>query len=151
MDKSLIAEAVKSLEVKDIYVNSCSVERHVDITDSDFPEEMFQQASLGISAEFWEPTEENPQKEKIIKVKVDLGLRFVAGEDDELIVLAEIKACFVAEYIQTGEASQEALDEFIQFNTVHNVWPFWREHAFRVSAETRLPRPQIGLYKKHQE
>lgn len=47
--------------------------------------------------------------------------------------------------MQRYELNENALKEFIQFNSLHNIWPFWREHALRVASLANLPKPQIQL------
>ncbi len=150
MDRSLISQAIEALELSDIYLYSSSISRTEDITESDYPETMYQQNKLGLRVDFIKPEEPQESFEQVIHAKVDFGLRLVVSEnkeDDEPQVLSEIEACFFASYIQMSEASEEAISEFIKHNIVHNVWPFWREHAFRLSAEARLPKPMISLFK----
>lgn len=65
--------------------------------------------------------------------------------------LAQIEACFIAKYHQSKNVSEEAVSEFVQFNVVHNVWPFWREHAFRTAVQAKLPTPIIPLFKSDSE
>lgn len=60
-------------------------------------------------------------------------------------MLAEIEASFCAIYACSERLADNEIKEFVGFNATHNVWPFWREHALRMSAEARLPRPNIPL------
>ena len=147
MDEKLISEAVKSLELIDIHLYSTSVKRFDEISSDNYPENMSQQNKISINADFLE-TEDKTDSRRLINAKVEFGLRFIVkGDDDEIITLAEIETCFIAKYHQAEEVSDEAINEFMKFNVVHNVWPFWREHAFRLSAESKLPTPIISLYK----
>lgn len=148
MNRELISQAIKALDLLDIYLYSGSVERFEDITDESYPEDMFQQTKLNISADFYEPVGSEKDCKQIINAKVTLGVRFGISKDDDIELLSEVEACFVAKYAQNCDLSEDAISEFMKHNVIHNVWPFWREHAFRVSSEARLPRPMISLYKE---
>lgn len=147
MDKELIREAIKSLELIDIHLYSTSIIRFEEINSDNYPEEMEQQNKISIKAEFLEKADESDTS-KLIHAKVEFGLRFITKDDENKIKnLVEIEACFIAKYHQLQEVSEEAISQFIQFNVVHNVWPFWREHAFRSAAQAKLPTPIIPLFK----
>lgn len=147
MDKKLIEEAIESLELMDIHLYSTSVKRFEDIDSERYPDEMSQQNKISVSAEFLEPVDEKDSS-RLIHAKVEFGLKFILeNANSEVTNLAEIDACFVAKYHQTNEVSEEAISEFMKFNVVHNVWPFWREHAFRMASQAKLPTPMISLYK----
>ena len=146
MDKELISEAIEALELLDIYLYSSSVSRFEDITSDSFPENMSQQNKLSISAEFLE-SENSKDGERVIHAKVSLGYRYIVEKDEEKI-LAELEACFIAKYFQNKKICDAAIEEFMKYNVIHNVWPFWREHAFRLSTEANLPKPMISLFKQ---
>ena len=149
MDRELIQEAMDALELVDIYVNSSRIIRHqYDIFHDAFPEKMEQQDKITVEGYCLESNSSESEPE-IIRAKIKLGSRFIErdNEDNTIIELAEIEAEFVAEYIVNGDVSESALKEFIRFNAVHNVWPFWREFAFKSASEARLPRPIIPLMK----
>lgn len=146
MDEKLISEAVKSLELIDIHLYSTSIKRFEEISSDNYPENMSQQNKISINADFLE-TEDEADSTRLINAKVEFGLRFIVKDGDKITTLAEIETCFIAKYRQLEEVSDEVINEFMKFNVVHNVWPFWREHAFRLSAESKLPIPIISLYK----
>jgi hypothetical protein len=146
MNNELIAEAVQALKLIDIYLHSSSVEREDQFTCDEMPDGISQQTMLGVAAEFWEPEVATDPIERIIKAKVEFGVRFVSGDKEKEKPLSEIKAVFMALYKQDGDVAEEAIDEYMKYNTPHNVWPFWREHAFRISVECKLPKPEIGLF-----
>ena len=151
MDKELISQAIKSLELIDIHLYSTSITRFEEITFDSYPDEMGQQNKISIKAEFLEKADDSDDM-RLIHAKVEFGLRFIEeNEKDEVKTLAEIQACFIAKYHQLAEVSEEAISEFMHFNVVHNVWPFWREHAFRSAAQAKLPTPMISLYKPTSE
>ncbi len=147
MDKELIGQAIKSLELIDIHLYSTSITRFEEISSDSYPDEMGQQNKISIKAELLEKADESDDS-RLIHAKVEFGLRFIEEEEEgEIKNLAEIEACFIAKYHQLSEVTEEAISEFMQFNVVHNVWPFWREHAFRSAAQAKLPTPMISLFK----
>ncbi|WP_417760267.1 hypothetical protein [Shewanella sp.] len=147
MDKILISEAIDALELLDVYLYSTSISRFQDITSDSFPKEMKQQNKLSISAEFLE-AENDKDEQRVINAKVVLGYRYIVEEEEGEKVLSELEACFIAKYHQSKQICEEAIEEFMKYNVIHNVWPFWREHAFRLSTEANLPKPIISLFKQ---
>lgn len=151
MDKELISQAINSLELIDIHLYSTSITRFEEISADSYPDEMAQQNKISIKAEFFEKADQSDDP-KLIHAKVEFGLRFIEEEKgSEIKTLAEIEACFIAKYHQLADISEEAISEFMQFNVVHNVWPFWREHAFRSAAQAKLPTPMLSLFKPASE
>lgn len=151
MDKQLIEEAIDALELIDIHLYSASVKRFEEIDSIHYPDGMSQQNKLSVSADFLESVDENDTY-RLIQAKVAFGLKFIIESTDaEITQLAEIDACFVAKYHQSKEISDEAISDFIKFNVIHNVWPFWREYAFRTAAQAKLPTPMIALYKPNKK
>ncbi|MBE0472403.1 MAG: hypothetical protein IBX55_23205 [Methyloprofundus sp.] len=144
MDKALITKAADALELVDIHLYSSSIARFEDIFSDEYPADMQQQNKLAVSAAVLA----SEDGKKLINVKATFGMRFVllAGDKEER-ALAEIESTFMAKYIQTEEIEEQALEEFIKFNAIHNVWPFWREHAFRMAAEANLPKPLIPFFR----
>lgn len=149
MDKALIGAAIDALELVDIHLYSTSVKRYENISNEQYPDDMLQHNKVSVDVEFLESEEEENIGTRIINAKVSFGLRLaIENEDDEIKVLSEIESCFLAKYFQSKELSEEAVSEFMEYNVIHNVWPFWREHAFRTSAEAHLPKPMIPLFKQ---
>ena len=152
MDKQLIAEAMEKVEIVDIYLYGSTVSRHDEIHQNNIPEGMVQQDKLAVSVDLLEPIEAGEDgADSLLRARIDYGVRFVllskAGDEDSVHVLAEITACFAATYRYQDGLSEAAISEFMRYNAVHNTWPFWREHALRMSAEARLPCPTIPLMK----
>ena len=148
MDKKLIKITCEKLDLVDIYLYSSKVHRFEEIYESDYPEGMLQMMKRKISAQIKESVEDDSLK--FLLVQITLGVRFaVKDEKDEVIPLSEVEACFVAKYLANSALSKEEVTEFSEYNAMHNVWPFWREHAFRMSREARLPVPSIPFYPNH--
>lgn len=145
MDTELIQSAYNKCELVDIYLNNNALQRVAEFNINADLKDIKQQHKQSVKADFLalEPDSNTPEVNPfLLRCFVELGVRFVR-EDEQ--VQAEIEATFCAVYICKEELTETELNEFVRFNVVHNVWPFWREHAFRVSAEAKLPRPSISL------
>lgn len=149
MDSKLISEAISKTELLDIYLSSSVINRDINF-DYDFPlDNVVQQSKLGLDAQMLESPDDDSV---ILRALITFGVRFIpkphtdeVGTDIDFF--SEIEAVFCALYRLKPDLSDDAIREFLQHNAVHNVWPFWREHALRVSAEAKLPRPVISLMK----
>lgn len=86
------------------------------------------------------------KKLKLLQVYVDLGLRVMGLQEEDAPVFFEIEADFMIEYEILSEISEPAIKAFADINSVHNVWPFWRQHVFDVVARGRLPQFDIPLF-----
>lgn len=86
-------------------------------------------------------------EERELHVLVSLGERVVENtESEEPKVYFGIEADYLVIYDLVADASEEALKAFSDFNSVHNVWPFWRQHVFDLVAQARLPQLEIPLF-----
>lgn len=151
MDKKLVHEGSTYFELLTIYPYSSSIQRFDEISSNCPPEDLVQQDKHSIKARILEPEgEEVVVGDRILRGLVSFGTRFVVpspeGEKEKFNILAHIEAVFAAEYsIIKEEISDAAFEEFLKFNVVHNVWPFWREFAFRSADSMQLPKPTISL------
>ena len=60
--------------------------------------------------------------------------------------LYEVEASLAAQYRIVGEATDDQIRDFVAFNCVHNVWPFWRYHVFDALKRASLPVPAIPFF-----
>lgn len=66
----------------------------------------------------------------------------ISAED----VLFEIDASFSALYKVLQPIADEDLDSFLDFNCVHNVWPFWRQHVYDTLKRASLPVIEVPFF-----
>ena len=147
MDKTLIANTDACIKLLDIYQYSASVKRYVDLQSNDLLEDVYQQSKRSFKVELLE-IEAKDNEPELMKVLVSLGNRFVVKTEDDasnMEPLAHFEAEFVALYEVKEELENHAIEQFIQFNVLHNVWPFWREFVFRSADSMHLPKPDIPL------
>lgn len=144
MDKSLIADASKHLRLGSINLYEGNLKRFEALPETG---ELGQQTKLGVKAEKIDLSI-SEQSVSILRVLVDLGIRVVnlaVPAETEPKPLYQIEAVFQVDYELTGSIEQDALDEFARFNTVHNVWPFWRQYVFSIANQAGLPCPEVPL------
>ncbi|MEX0606016.1 MAG: hypothetical protein WD623_13995 [Marinobacter sp.] len=160
MDRKLVDKVIEHVDLVDIYLNNGSVERDKNFDQGAASADIQQQSKLSVSADIL-AGDGGEDEVFLLRALVTAGVRFVArpespeskvrvegGSDSaDSEVLAEIEATFCALYRYKEDLSDDELNEFLSFNAIHNVWPFWREHALRVAAEAKLPRPSISLMK----
>lgn len=80
-----------------------------------------------------------------LQVGVRLGYRVVHEVDGEQHMVFEIEAEFLAHYTCVKELPDDAIRAFADLNSVHIVWPFWRQHVFDIVARARLPQFDVPL------
>ena len=147
MDKNPISNAASCLKLLDIYRYSSSVQRFSNLHPENTPENMTQQAKQSFKAELLQP-EPKDSAPDIVKILVTLGDRLVSPDEDnegEVKPLAHFEADFIVLYEVKEQLKDGALEEFVNFNVLHNVWPFWREFVFSNAESMHLPKPDIPL------
>lgn len=90
----------------------------------------------------------SPEME-MLRVYVTLGLRVVVPSDsdaDVKEVIHALEATFAAEYAIKKEPSERDFERFVNFNAVHNIWPFWRQHVFDIFRRASLPVPRVPFF-----
>ncbi len=141
MDKKLIADASQNLRLGNIVLYNCNLTRFKPLPEAG---EFGQQLKLSIQHEKFEAAVLE-QSAHIFRVLVGLGVRIVKVEESQPEPLYQIEATFQVDYAITGDIADEALREFAQFNSVHNVWPFWRQFVYSMANQSALPCPEVPL------
>lgn len=71
----------------------------------------------------------------------------IEAEADGYVLFA-IEAEDLLEYEMLCEVPDEAICAFADFNSVHNVWPFWRFHVHDVLQRARLPHVDVPFFSR---
>lgn len=138
------------LQINDIYLWSTSLER-----ESEYHEVLHRgrttiQSRQDVQVEMLEAEGEGEGDEStdLLRVLVTLGIRVVFAEQDggEPAPLHTIEATFAVEYIVLKEFSEKQFKNFCDFNCVHNVWPFWRQHVYETLKKASLPVVAVPFY-----
>ena len=149
MNEDIIASATNKLELLNIVLHETSLERSGDIDPLAYPPDITQQGMLSVKAE--EVSYESKDEAiNIFRTYVNFGLRAVHekdsdDKDDNVEIYFTLEATYRIDYNQIEPLSDEEADEFSKFNSVHNAWPFWRQHVFETVRSADLPRLQVPL------
>jgi len=150
---ALLREATESLKLRDIFLFQSHMTRPDPFPD-DSGAEIEQLGRSGVRMIRDEILQDDGSSKQIVQFYVLLGLRLAGtgaegeteGDDAEPIFL-EIEAEYLVEYqLANPDVSEDALKAFAQFNAVHNVWPFWRQHIFDLRQRGGLPRIEVPLF-----
>lgn len=139
--------AIDNLEIADVYIKSSAfyvkdgVEPKFDLSGEDV---IIQSKHVVKRAEKIQVFNNNDESELILRVFIDVGIRWVFSSEEELDeqteALAEIGAVFVAEYFMNSDLGQEAIDAFSLNNASYHVWPYWREYLMNTCGRMNLPK-----------
>ncbi len=143
--ENLINEAIAGLRLRDIVLFESRLFRGNVMPDQDEVEAL-QQHKRGIRFSV-EEQDRAGNSTRELHVMVSLGERVVdcVTEQDSKIYFG-IEADYVVIYELLCPIAQDALRAFAEFNAVHNVWPFWRQHVFDLVGKARLPTLQVPLF-----
>lgn len=106
------------------------------------------QTMRSFDADQYKVSFENGEEGDLLRVLVTLGLRTVTKPEDETpeTVLNSLEATFAVEYLVLKQPSEDELKEFVEFNCLHNAWPFWRQHVYDTLKRASLPVPLVPLF-----
>jgi len=144
--QELIGQAAKGLKLRDIMLYQASFGRpKPDFGDG--PGEGFQQGKRAVSFTEGEAAGGEGAAKRLLQIRVELGTRVVSdptGPEPE--VLFFIEAEYIVEYELIDHLPEEAIKAFAEFNAIHNVWPFWRQHVFDIVQRAKLPHLDVPLF-----
>ena len=148
--RDLIRQATEALALKEIILYQSRFVRPVAV-----PEQAevaaAQQGKTSVRVERLDPLEVNDDTPPLMRCYVHLGTRLVAtndgDEEKEADVYIEIEGEFRVTYeVSNDTISEGALKAFAEFNVIHNVWPFWRQHVFDLVQRGDLPKLEVPLF-----
>lgn len=143
-EKSDLAAAAPKLKILDVILARSSFSRPMQ----DAPEnaKAWQQHKRGVQYATEGSVADGDQE---LHVLVQLGTRVLMSQEDqgnEGAVQFEIEADFLVRYAMSEVIEESALDTFANLNSVHNAWPFWRQHVFDIVQRGRLPQLEVPLF-----
>lgn len=144
-NEDLLLSTTGKLRLRSLLLYRSRFDRPVEIPDG-FEGRLEQQYRHGVQARLGSEIAEGVET-KLMLATVTLGTRLV-GEagDGEPPVHVVIEADFQVEYELQDGLAEDALKAFVNFNVVHNVWPFWRQHVFDIVQRGGLPPLEIPLF-----
>jgi preprotein translocase subunit SecB len=140
-----INEAIAGLRLRDIVLYESRLFRG-DVMPEQDEVEALQQHKRGVRFSV-EEQDRAGSSTRELHVMISLGERVVdCVTDQDPKVYFGIEADYFVVYDMICPISQDALTAFADFNAVHNVWPFWRQHVFDLIGKARLPTLQVPLF-----
>ena len=155
MDNNAIASASSKLELLTIALHECSLARDKDEDPFSYPRDLSQQSMLRVKLEKLN-YESGDESIDILRCYVSLVVRAgkatpkvkkeaAKDKSPSVEVYYTVEATYRVDYQITGILTKEEAEEFSNFNSVHNVWPFWRFHVFETLRSAELPPLRIPL------
>ena len=149
MDARAIGRAQRKLELRDIALHTSSLERDDSVDPLLYPIGVRQESEVKISVDKVSFVDDEGVTIHILRSYVQLVM-FGIDEDkrsEEKKVLFTIRGEYRVDYLKINELTEIELDAFTQFNSVHNVWPFWRQHVYETISKASLPRITIPFFR----
>ena len=156
MNKNLLNSAASKLNLLDITLAGSGFFEDQNLDRFSLPSQETTEQQSGFQVNVAEVTYKGEDNSdiSIFRVLVDLGARLVKKADNQdkeekasnPHVFYEVKAGFRVDFLLVGEAlTEDEKKEFSEFNAVHNVWPFWRQHVFSTLNMAKLPPLEVPL------
>jgi len=147
MNNELIAAASEKLELHNVVLHETTLVREDDKDPLSYPIDLGQQGMLSVNYQEITYGSEDDVHD-VFRAFVILGLRAVKeleDNDEDVDIYFSLEAVYRVDYLLKEKLSDEEAEEFAQFNSVHNVWPFWRQHVFETLRSAELPRLNVPL------
>jgi preprotein translocase subunit SecB len=144
--RDLIGQAIAALTLRDVMLHECSFKRPAPPPTQSTDLEARQLLKRQVKFVIGNAPVDDDLSIRLLQVVVELGVRVTGAEEQNPPIYFEIEADFMVEYEIKSEVSEEALKLFADINSVHNVWPFWRQHVFDVVSRGRLPHLDVPLF-----
>lgn len=143
--RQLVERAIGSLKLRDVFLHECHFRRPAPAPDAEV--DALKQTKRAVRYKLGDaPSESADGVEKLLQVQVELGVRIVESDVQNSPIYVEIEATFTVEYEVVSVVDDDAIRAFSDFNSVHNVWPFWRQHVYDIVARARLPHIDVPLF-----
>jgi hypothetical protein len=147
--KASAFDPTEYLSLQDIFLWESSLSRQGDFQSDTHNGRCVPQSFHTCEPSLFKATFGGGEEELLLRVLVELGVRSVykgTAEEPADEVLYTLEATYSAEYIVHRVPSKDDLSSFIEFNCVHNVWPFWRQHVFETLRQANLPAPVVPFF-----
>ena len=149
MDERAVRRAQDKLELRDIVLHTSSLERDPRIDPLLYPTHVRRKSKVKVSVDKVSFEDDEGDTIRILRAYVQLVVRGYNEDEEgaEKDPLFTIQAEYRVDYLERKGLTEHELDAFTQFNSVHNVWPFWRHHVFETVSKASLPRITIPFFR----
>ena len=149
MDARAVRRAQDKLEIREIVLHTSSLERDPSIDPLLYPTHIRQKSKVNVSVDKVSFVDDEDGTIRILRAYVQLVVRGYDEDEKgaETEALFTIQGEYRVDYLERKELTESELDAFTQFNSVHNVWPFWRQHVYETVSTASLPRITIPFFR----
>ena len=149
MDAKAIGRAQNKLELRDISLHTSSLERDDGIDPLLYPTGVRQESEVKVSVDRVSFEDDEDGTIRILRAYVQLVVFGIDADEqsEDKKALFAIRGKYRVDYLETKELTEVELDAFTQFNSVHNVWPFWRQHVYETISKAGLPRITVPFFR----
>lgn len=145
-------DATRYFYLNDISLWECTLKRdHEYRWGEHTSDNCFTQTFKSVVPEIVEAeVKDDDEKKLMLRALVKLGVRMVhktdAESEEEAKSIYTLETTFLADYFILDTPSEKIFQHFVDFNCIHNVWPFWRQHVFETLKSASLPVPSVPLF-----
>lgn len=151
MDAQAIQRAQRKLELRDIVLHTSSLKRERDdeVDPLLYPISVAQESEVLVTVDRVSFQDEDGIEVNILRAFVQLTVVGVPWNEADAgaAPLFSIHGVYRVDYGERERLSRDELATFSQYNSVHNVWPFWRQHVFDMVSRASLPRITIPFFR----
>ena len=149
MDAQAIRRAQEKLELRDIVLHTSSLDRNQDVEPLLYPTRIREKSAVDVTVDRVGLADSEDDEANILRAYVQFLLTALSKDDDgrKNLEIFTIKVVYRVDYLEQNKLTQIELDAFTQFNSIHNVWPFWRQHVYETISKADLPRITIPLFR----
>ena len=125
------------------------LERMGDIDPLLYPTRIRRESEVKVSVDKVSFVDDEDGTIRILRAYVQLVVRGFDQDEKgaETEALFAIRGEYRVDYMEEKELTESELDAFTEINSVHNVWPFWRQHVYETVSRASLPRISIPFFR----
>ena len=149
IDNATVRRASNKLELRDIALHTCSLIRDTTLDPNLYPISVRAESDVQVAVDQLLFTDEGNDKIPILRAYVRFSLAAFSREDTSgASEIFKIGAEYRVDYFAKKQLTDLEVKAFGDYNAVHNVWAFWRQHVQQTVNQACLPRVTIPLFRQ---
>lgn len=149
IDNATVRRASNKLEFRDIALHTCSLTRDETVDPHLYPFSVRATSDVRVAVDQLLFTDEENDEIPILRAYVRLSVAAFKKEDTSSArQLFKIRAEYRVDYLVLKQLTELEIKAFGDYNAVHNIWPFWRQHVQQTVNQASLPRVTIPLFRQ---
>ena len=149
IDNATVRGASSKLELRDIALHTCSLTRDKTVDPNLYPFSVRAKSDVQVAVDQLLFTDEESDEIPILRAYVRFSVAAFKKEDkSSKRQLFKIRAEYRVDYLVLKQLTSLEIKAFGDYNAVHNIWPFWRQHVQQTVSQASLPRITIPLFRQ---